>query len=108
MAGKIVLRVLVGCACVVLLGACSEDGKKYQTLKKQIQQHSGEVQTVKRGGNASEGTRGFLLSTEVASLEEREVVQRENFYREQMFALLGKFYGITAEHVGETFAQKAR
>lgn len=80
----------------------------FDVLKKELQQQSVKVFALKRQQLVSEGPRGYLTSSDKLDLAQRELIQRENFYRERMFSLIAKRTGKTTEEVADKFAEMAR
>ena len=92
----------------LVLASCREAPRaSYEELKANIQGQAESVSTLKTAQLASEGVHGYLLAKETVSIEQRRIVQQENVWREQMFALIAKRAGQTREQVGTAFAKLA-
>ena len=76
----------------------------FQKLKSQVQSQAGDLAALKERALASEGPRGFLAGAESLDLAQRELVQRENYYREQIFDFIARKTGTDRERVAAAFA----
>ncbi|MFA7345857.1 MAG: DUF1318 domain-containing protein [Terrimicrobiaceae bacterium] len=85
--------------------AKNEDFQKFRDL---VRGQDARVAEMKRGALVAEGPRGFLTSGETLDLARRELVQRENFYREQVFKIIARQTGLTENQVAEKFSEMAR
>lgn len=85
--------------------AGDENFRKFREL---VQTQASQLATLKSQHNAAEGPRGMLTSSETLDLAQRELVQKENFYREQVFQTIARHTGMTPEQVAELFATMAR
>jgi uncharacterized protein YdbL (DUF1318 family) len=83
------------------------DQRSFEELKANIQGQAEKVQDLKVAGNVEEGRLGYLVGVEKVPLrlEQRQLVQQENVWREQMFELVGKRTGYTKEEVAGIFAK---
>lgn len=85
--------------------AKNEDFQKFRDL---VLGQDARVAEMKAGALAAEGPRGFLTSGDNLDLAKRELVQRENYYREQVFKIIARQTGLTENQVAEKFAELAR
>ncbi len=79
----------------------------YDGVKQTLQEQSPKIFKLKNQNLTAEGLRGYLTSSERLDLAQRELVQRENYNREKMFAIIAKRAGKTPEEVGATFRKLA-
>jgi len=80
----------------------------YRKIRDLIQTQTAQLATLKAQHNAAEGPRGFLTGNETLDLAQRELVQKENYYREQLFQTIARHTGMTPEQVAATFVSMAR
>jgi len=85
--------------------AKSEDFQKFRDM---VQGQDARVAEMKRQALVSEGPRGFLTSGDNLDLVKRELVQRENYYREQVFKIIASNTGLTEEQVAGKFSEMAQ
>jgi uncharacterized protein YdbL (DUF1318 family) len=85
--------------------ASDENYRKFRDL---IQTQASQLATLKSQHNAAEGPRGLLTSSDTLDLAQREFVQKENYYREQVFQTIARHTGMTPEQIAEMFATMAR
>jgi uncharacterized protein YdbL (DUF1318 family) len=89
-----------------------EAQKQMARVKGQVTEMATSIFALKSEGVAVEGPRGFLATNaeggDVADLGQREMIQRENFAREQIFADIATRKGLATEDVGRQFARLAR
>jgi uncharacterized protein YdbL (DUF1318 family) len=82
--------------------------EKYRRFRDLIQTQASQLATLKSQHTTTEGPRGLLTSSETLDLVQRELVQKENFYREQIFQTIARHTGVTPEQIAEMFATMAR
>jgi len=80
----------------------------YQKFRDLIQTQASLISTLKAQQNAAEGPRGYLTGNDALDLAQRELVQKENYYREQVFETIASHTGMTQEQVAATFSAMAR
>jgi hypothetical protein len=81
------------------------DYRKFSDL---IEAQAAEVAVLKAKNGATEGPRGFVSGSEALDLSQRELVQKENYYREEVFRTIALHTGTTPEQVAATFTAMAR
>jgi uncharacterized protein YdbL (DUF1318 family) len=99
-----------------VLTACDQFEKadptlaQYNDLKAKLQGQADTLQLMKVAGTVHEGELGYLVGDErsLLPLEQRRIVQQENFWREQIFDILGQHSGHSKEEVANIFAELAR
>ncbi|MFA7345901.1 MAG: DUF1318 domain-containing protein [Terrimicrobiaceae bacterium] len=85
--------------------AKNEDFQKFRDL---VRGQDARVGEMKKSALVAEGPRGFLTSGESLDLARRELVQRENYYREQVFKIIARQTGFTEKQVAEKFSEMTR
>jgi uncharacterized protein YdbL (DUF1318 family) len=90
------------------LGGKIPRSPEYDTLKNQLQAQIEPVGVLKSRGLVKEGKSGYLVDTELLSIDQRRLVQQENIWREKMFALIGREAGQSGEAVAAVFARMAQ
>ena len=107
MAGELRKLTLI-CLAICMTSSCTgQRGANYETLKQQIQKLEPDVATLKQAQLASEGPRGYLIGSDSVTLEQRKILQQENYLREQMFDCLSARFGSNRDQVAVVFAAKA-
>lgn len=98
--------ILVG-----MFGTCASgfaQSDDFDSIKRTLQAQSPQVFALKRQQLVAEGPRGFLTSSDQLDIPQRELVQRENYLREKMFALIAGRLRSTPEAVAAKFAELAK
>jgi hypothetical protein len=81
---------------------------EFEQLKTQIQGQSEQVAELKSKQLITEGVYGRLVDDERLTMEQRVLVQRENFYRERIFDMIGRRTGHSREEIAAIFAKLAQ
>jgi len=79
----------------------------YIKFKHLIQAQTEQIKDLKSRLVVREGPRGFLTGSDQMDRTQREAVQSENYYREQLFTFLGNKLGMTPDAVAAKFAEMA-
>ncbi len=90
------------------LGGKIPRSPEYDTLRNQIQAQIEPIGILKSRGLVKEGKSGYLVDTELLSIDQRRLVQQENVWREKMFELIGREAGQSGEAVAAAFARMAQ
>jgi|GEM_PF-1966252 len=104
---SLLLATLVGS---VLLCACGRpDNRSVDSIASSIRARAGLVQTLKEGRKISENGRGYLRSEQgvYLDIQDRRIVEEENYEREKIFALLAKANEVGKKNVETIFSKKA-
>ena len=90
-------------------GCGHDDGTAaFEDLKRQLQSQDDAVRRLKAVHLAVEGRRGFLIAGDAVTLEQRDVVQRQNVSRERAFAVIAVRTHRKPEEVAALFSDQAR
>jgi uncharacterized protein YdbL (DUF1318 family) len=107
-----IMMLLAGCGgspehSSVFDGAPNQ--RDFEELKANIQGHGEKVEAMKVAGNVQEGRLGYLVGVEKSPLplEQRQLVQQENVWREKIFEMVGQRTGHAKEEVAAIFAKRA-
>lgn len=82
--------------------------EEFQKFRDLVRGQEARLAEMKARALVAEGPRGFLTSGDSLDLDKREVVQRENFYRQKVFKTIARQTGLTEEQVAGKFAEMAR
>ena len=80
----------------------------FEQLKTQIQGQSEQVAELKSKQLITEGVHGRLVDDERLTMEQRVLVQRENFFRERIFDMIGQRTGHSREEIAAIFSKMAQ
>ena len=97
-----ILAILAGFGCT-----CQAADEDFETLKRDIQSRSGQVQEAKARGELKETAEGMLAAGSNASSASTQLLQQENMARKQMFELIASRTGDSIDDVSSLFALRA-
>jgi uncharacterized protein len=102
---KALLAILVVPLLTLLLPA-SASGADMQELQQRFKERFAKLQELKSAGTIGETSEGFVEFVKDKSSDAAKLVEAENSDRRELYALLAKDEGTTAERVGRRNAQR--
>lgn len=81
--------------------------ESFVKFKEMVKEQAPAVAALKTQGLASEGRSGFLVGAETLDLQQRELIQKENYYREKLFAIIALHTEVPVGEVASLFAARS-
>jgi hypothetical protein len=82
-------------------------GPVFRDVRAKVHLNASLVDALKAKGVVREGEYGYLISEQNVALADREVIQKENYFRQLVFDEIAKHTASTREQVAETFFKMA-
>lgn len=82
-------------------------GPAFRDVRAKVHLNAPLVDALKAKGVVREGEYGYLVSEQNVALADREVIQKENYFRQLVFDEIAKYTASTREQVAETFFKMA-
>ena len=114
------LSLFTGLVCALLLvmwppsaGAITNPSgplqrdESFVKFKEMVKEQAPAIAALKAQGLASEGRSGFLVGAETLDLQQRELIQKENYCREKLFAIIALHTEVPVGEVASLFAARS-
>ena len=83
-------------------------GPAFRDVRAKVRLNAPLVDALKAKGVAREGEYGYLISEQNVNLADREIIQKENYFRELVFDEIAKYTASTREQIAEIFFKMAK